>query len=314
MKLGLIRLADRHSTYGVRMTLNDTLKFANDANIELAYLHKVSPKQAIAAHSNLPSSTLKIGLDAAAFNIDCPSDLERAVRAANADLGGNLCIGLNMSNASSSVKCRTQAQTFETLFSHTQNKMLPCKTSQYPMRAPCPEVLGLPVTGAPQEAALSAARGYRNLTPSWLPAHDVARHWPAIVSGATSSLHRARPAFWQVARTIVIHNDPAVLDAYIYGAHSPIRAYYTALANTGVIQSNVNKILENVVISGSVEQVTNRLLALRHAVGNIGTLHFVDHAGSNAEMSRNTLVQLTENVMPLMAKDRTGAAKEMEKV
>jgi hypothetical protein len=314
MKLGLIRLADQHCANGARMALDDTLKLAAATNVELAYLPKVKPQQAIAATSNLPSSTLKIGLDAGVFSTDNPRDLERAVRAANADLGGKLCIGLTMSNAHSSVKSRTQAQTFETVFSHTQNNTLACKPSPYPMRAPCPEVLGLPATGTTQETARAAACGYRSLTPSWLPAHDVARHWPAIVSGATSALLRARPSFWHLARTIVIHDDPAIIDAYIYGARSPIRAYYTALARAGLIEPDVDKTLKHVVISGSCEQVTDHLLSLSQAVGKIGTLHLVDHAGSDAEMSRNTLMQLAENVMPLVAKTRTGAAKEMEKV
>ena len=286
MKLGLIRTPSPRATDVSRTALYDELALAGSLGFDLAYLPKADPRWLMPYASSPKLEHLRICLDASAFGRISPSDLEAAVRSTADALDGKLYIGIEMCSQKSSVRSRSEAQNFETLFAQDESNPIDYVASRFPMRPPCPEVVGIPVTGCAQEAALAAARGYRSLTPSWLPLREVARHWPAIVAGATSTLRRTRPSFWHLARTIVIHDDPAVLNRYVYGPQSPIRAYYSRLAASGLIDQDIDEVLKQVVIAGSVAQVAENILALREAVGNIGTLHFVSHAGCDTAMTR----------------------------
>ena len=241
-----------------------------------------------------------------------PADLETAVRRVDASLAGQLSLGVAMWGRGATTKLRMEAQKFETMFSQHPCRNTPWVTSRYPLSPPCPDVIGVPVTGDAQEAERAAERGYDPLTPSWLSASAAARHWPAIVKGATSALRRACPSGWQLARSIVIHDDPVMVDAYVFGAKSPFRAYYTRLAKAGLIEPNMDDFLKQVVIFGSVHQVADKIMELRETVGQFGMLHLVDVAQSDPEMTRKTMINLAEGVVPIVGDPDAAIHKILE--
>jgi hypothetical protein len=311
MRLGYIRIPDQHPIHETRVDMQEKLALADRLEFDIAYLPNTSPQhlQASLDGTNHP----RIALDASAFGPLAPSDLEAAVRTTNHRFGGNLRLGVEMSCASVSTKCKTNAQAFETMFSHDPRPERVQSTSRYPMKPPCPEIIGVPVTGHRDEVAHAAARGYLPMTPSWLADTDVARHWPAIVQGATSAVRRARPSHWQLARMIVVHDDPASIDAYVFGRSSPIRRHFVQLSKRGLIGADVDTHMKRVVIAGSASKVAEEILALRETVGEFGTLHVVDPLGSDPSMTRNTMVRLVQNVMPMIGKSDTSTPKKLEK-
>ncbi|MEP4197898.1 MAG: hypothetical protein ABJL99_19910 [Aliishimia sp.] len=310
MKLGLIRMPDVNPLRGQESTVNAQLGLADSLGFELMYMPKIEPIR-FADIKSVQTNHLRIGLDASAFGSMSPRDTEVAIRSVNDALGGQLCLGVQMCHGNSSTKNKADAQNFETLFSHDPH--LEKTSSRYPMKPPRPEIIGLPMTGAPQEVATAAIRGYLPLTPSWLGHSEAAHHWPAIVSGATSALRRARPADWQIARSIVIHDDPEVVRSYVFGPRSPLRMHYARLAQDRLISPDIDHHLRKLVIAGSAGKVAEDLLALQEVVGEIGTLHLLDPAGRDPEMTRNTMVRLAEDVMPLITTSDAQSNKELER-
>lgn len=308
MNLGLIRMPD---PMGDPRALDVRLELASRLGFQMVYLPATKPRHVIGPGRD---SSVQIGLDASAFGPRSPSNLETDIRDLNDALEGRLNLGIRMCCGDVSTQSRAEAQNFETMFSRDSTLGRASVPSRFPLRSPCPKIMGIPVTGSAQEAKIAAARGYYPLTPSWLSHQDVARHWPAIVKGATSALRRARPSHWQVARSIVVHDDPATVQAYVFGAKSPFRAYYTRLMRQGLILSDsIETTLKNVVISGSIAQVSEKLLAFREAVGDFGTLHLIDFADCDPEMTLTTMTRLAEDIMPLVGKTNVDTHNELER-
>lgn len=313
MKLGFIRMPDHHQRDVSHAAIAQRLKLADRLGIYIAYLPKVSPTQVLALE-DVQNKTLKIAIDATSFGRRAPRDLEASVRYLNNALQERLYLGIDICCDSACAQQRAQAQEFETIFSQDTGIGASGQKAVFPMQSPCPKVLGLPVQGTPQEAAFAAARGYLPLTPSYLSVAEAARHWPSIVAGATSTLRRANPNHWQLARSIVIHNDRATLESYVFGAKSPIRAYYARLKNLGQLHGCIDAHLRSSVIAGSAQQVAEKILALKETVGDIGTLYFMDHPESNTAIMRNTLVRLAQDVMPQVRTTDRPTFKELEKI
>lgn len=314
MKLSLLRMPQEEMSCSALAELREDVALADRLGLHMAYLPGLPGGAQILADLAETTDRIKIGLDATAFSNPAPSALTKEFSKLNTSLDGRLCLGVPIGCDASSTKSRAAAQTLETLLSDVP---LPCgakAAGRYPMSPPRPDVLGLPQSGSAKEAAQSAARGYRPVSPSWLPPRDVARHWPAIVAGATHARRRACPTQWHVARTIVISEDRATIASAVRAASSPIRRYYERLLRLGIVKARLDDILDTAVIAGSAAQVTDRLFALEEAVGQIGTLQYVMHAGGDRTVARASLRQMTDTIMPALSGSTPNKAKELERI
>ncbi|MEO9460093.1 MAG: hypothetical protein ABJG56_14015 [Lentilitoribacter sp.] len=312
MKLGYTRMPNPDPISVDQDTILDQIDLADKLGLELAYLPSLDPK-ILTGSKDLKTQNVHIGLDATAFGELSPRDLERAIRTTNDALWGKLVLGVEMGCGHGSTQSRAQAQNFETMFSQAPRSSSGFVSSRYPMKSPCPKIIGLPAKGTRDEVALAAACGYLPMTPSWLKVPDVARHWPAIVEGATASLRRAHPDHWKLARSVIVHNDRSVVQDYLFGSKSPVRKYYTRLAQSGLIDMDVDKHMKRVVIAGSPNHVADQLLELQESVCEIGTLQMVDHHDRDPEITRNTMVCLAETVLPMVNNTKVNITKELER-
>lgn len=312
MKLGYIGMPDGFRTKDTQFKVPEQLTLADSLGFAFAYFPKADPYQFAAAQATRPKS-IKVTLDASAFGPLCPTEIESAVRQVNEHWNGKLFLGLEVSGPDATAKHKAEAQAFETLFSYDSRADHVFSPTRFPMKPPCPEIIGVPVTGQCSEAKLAAARGYSPMTPEWLADTDVARIWPAIVAGATSSLRRARQSQWQVNRMVVVHDDAQTVQSYVYGANSPIRRHFSQMTQLGLIDGDVNALLDRVVIAGPVQKVADDILALRETVNDFGTLNMIDPVGSDPAITRNTMVCLAEKVMPIVDKSDVNTLKNLEK-
>lgn len=308
MKLGFIGMPDGDSRFSARADL----ALADSLNFQQAYFPKIHPNDVVAPN-RAPNSTLKIALDAAAFAALAPTQIEDAVRITNDRLEDQLTIAIEMVGANATPQKKSQAEAFETLFSYDPRIEQAFPASRFPMKPPRPDIIGLSVIGAVDEARRAAARGYLPMTPSWLPTDGVARIWPAIVSGATSAVRRAQPSQWQINRMVVIHDDAHTLASYIYRPTSPYRRHLLRLAQQGLIDADIDKHLKRTIIAGSANKVANDILALRETVGEFGTLNIVDPAGSDPNITKNTMIRLAEDVTPMVTKTIVSPHRNLEK-
>ena len=311
MKLGYIGMPDTNRLQGAPFQHHEHLALAESLAFHSAYFPQKKPQDIL--NSDAAGGDIKIVLDAAGFAGVSPSDIETAVRDANDQFQGRLHLGVEICGPTDSAKIKTQSQAYETLSSYGQKSDQMFAQSRFPMKPPCPEIIGLPRSGVCSETRLAAARGYSPMTPSWLPEKDVARMWPAIVSGATSALRRAQPSQWQVNRVVVVHEDAKTVEAYVKGANSPIRRYFENLARRGLMTGDLDRHLSQTVIAGSAQKVAEDILSLRERVGTFGTLNIIDPRGRDANMTKTTMVRLAENVMPMVATSDVSQFKNLER-
>lgn len=312
MKLGYVGLSDESRSKSAVADALDRLKLADRLGFAVAYLPKCDPAR-VASWAADVTGKIEITLDATAFGPKAPSDIIKDVRQVHDQLDGRLNLGLQMCGPDASSKCKADAQAFETLFSqsaHSGGWHIP---SRFPMKPPSPQIYGLPMTGTPAEARLAAARGYAPMTPSWLAVNDLARVWPNIVAGATSAVRRACPSLWQVNRLVVVHDDCSVLDGYLYGPQSPVRAYVKRLAKYDLIDGDLDAFVQRVVIAGPPSKVAQDILSLREIVGQFGTLNLIDCDAAQDGLTRETMVRLAEEVMPMVENADVRHLKSLER-
>ena len=313
MELGFIRAPDLHIPNERHMSICDALMLTESAGYASLYLPRVDPVSFIERYANVPVKRLSVGFDATSISYSVPSDMNAILRQMERCLHDRLTIGVEMCGARSSVKSRMDAQNFEALLAGAAKSFTSNLLVDEDCRVTNVTVLGLPFSGDTREITLSASRGYRSLSPSWLTTSELARHWPAHVVGATSALRPARLIDWHVARTVFVHEDPTLVENYVFGESSPIRAYYTHLARHRVIGPDVERVMREVVLAGSSVHVAERLLALRERVGAFGTLHIMDHIGHDADLTRQSLIDLAEVVLPHVMRGQAVEMKELEK-
>ena len=79
-----------------------------------------------------------------------------------------------------------------------------------------------------------------------------------------------------------------------------------------MIAGDLTAHLRRAVIAGSAAKITDDISALREAVGDFGTLHIIDPAGSDAAMTRGSMIKLAEKVMPLIGRADATTPKTLE--
>lgn len=250
---------------------------------------------------------IRIGLGAARLNGRSPGAKARDLRAMQDRAGGRLVLGLP---SDTSPGARREAETLETLVS--EPGLCPLSADlptdpRFPIAPPRPEILGLPVTGTPQEAAASAALGRLILSPAWITPQALSWHWPAIVAGATHARRRVHPAHWHVARCVMVSDDP---DAIARFTNGPVRAY---LMRCGVAETDLRRLLPHLVIAGPAARVASAISRMRNRVGPFGVLHCIDPGGDAAPV-RETLTRMVRDVLPALDGNAPDRARQMEPV
>lgn len=147
----------------------------------------------------------------------------------------------------------------------------------------------------PEQIATNARNQELSLSVSWLNQTDLARHWAAHVAGSTHSGQRARPENWSVARTVLICDNPAHARAAVRAKDGPCYSYYSKLAKPG---SDVDAMMDDWVLYGTIEMVLSQLDALVTAAGPFGGLTVVDHGWADQEMAENSLSALASAFAP----------------
>jgi alkanesulfonate monooxygenase SsuD/methylene tetrahydromethanopterin reductase-like flavin-dependent oxidoreductase (luciferase family) len=142
------------------------------------------------------------------------------------------------------------------------------------------------------------------LSVSWLNTTELAKHWAAHVSGSTHAGLRAREEDWRVARTIFICDDAARAEAIVKAEDSPCRAYYSEIAQENAAHGDVDTLLDDCVLFGTLQTVLDRLTDIAAASGPFGTLTLVDHAWADTELAKQSMGSLAAATAPIMQRNR----------
>ena len=183
-----------------------------------------------------------------------------------------------------------------------------------PLQRPHPPIVVTAVAPFSKGVTAAAARGWDPISANFLLKKWVKTHWPNYAEGCAQGGRPADPANWRVARSVLVCDDLNTARDYALGPQSPYRFYYsqllTKMKKHG--RSNLFKhdpamhddevtldgVLDECVIWGTPDKVTDELLALRDEVGDFGTLLYAGKDWADRDLGRNSMIMLAEKVLP----------------
>ena len=183
-----------------------------------------------------------------------------------------------------------------------------------PYQKPHPPIVVTAVAPFSPGVTAAAARGWDPISANFLQPQWVASHWPNYVKGCAEGGRAAEPKNWRVAKSIFVADDAGTAERYATEPRGPYYFYYhslfTKLLRAG--RSNLFKtdpdmadedldvetIVDQLVIRGSVDQVVDQILSFRETIGDFGTLLYAGHDWMDPDLARRSLVLMAEQVMP----------------
>lgn len=186
---------------------------------------------------------------------------------------------------------------------------------QKPYQDPRPEIIGTVVAPFSKGVVEMGKKDFHPISANFLFDKWAATHWANYVEGCAAANRVADPADWRIARTIFVADDDKVAKAYgKTDANSPYRFYYSQLVyklTKGGRQAvfkhdrdepdaaiTIDRVLDDLVICGSVDSVVDQILALREVTGPFGELVVAGMDWVDEALSKRSLQLMAEEVMP----------------
>ena len=146
-----------------------------------------------------------------------------------------------------------------------------------PFQRPHPPIVVTAILPHSNGIAAAAARGWTPISANFVQSWVVATHWPKYVEGCARGGREAHGADWRVARSIFVADDDPVLPD-------------EALTDEYLV--------DTMLISGTVNEVVDKILAFRDAVGPFGTVLYCGHDWADAPAMRRSMQLMAEEVLP----------------
>src|SRR5213078_2340732 len=158
-----------------------------------------------------------------------------------------------------------------------------------PWQKPRPEIVGTVVAPHSKGVIAMGERNFHPLSANFLLPHWLSSHWKNYSLGKANVKEKANSADWRVARTIFVADDANV--ARTYGKEdprSPYRFYWDKLlgnmirAKRHIVYKRnesepysavaLERLLDDLVLCGTVNQVVEQVLELREQAGPFGEI------------------------------------------
>ena len=184
-----------------------------------------------------------------------------------------------------------------------------------PYQKPHPEIVGTVVAPFSKGVIAMGKRDFHPMSANFLMNHWLPSHWTNYAEGKQSVGIKANPADWRVARTVFVGDTSAI--ARSYGgddANSPYRYYYKQMlakmkiSNRHVIfkthkdqpdeEISLDKIIDELVIRGTVNEVVDKILALREQAGEFGEIVYAGMDLVDPLIGRRSMELMAQEVMP----------------
>jgi len=200
-----------------------------------------------------------------------------------------------------------------------------------PYQKPRPEIVGTVVAPFSKGVIAMGERDFHPLSANFLLPHWLPSHWTNYLQGKRRAGKTPDPAEWRVARTIFVADDARIALRYARDdANSPYRYYWKQLrtkmmlAKRHVIfkmheteddsQVTMERLLEQLVICGTVNEVVDGILALREQAGPFGEIVYAGMDWVDPTLAKRSMELMATEVMPrinraLASSERTADAK-----
>ena len=184
-----------------------------------------------------------------------------------------------------------------------------------PYQKPRPEIVGTVVAPHSKGVIAMGERDFHPLSANFLLPHWLPSHWNNYVTGKTKMKEKADPADWRVARTVFVAEDDKT--AKRYGGQdpaSPYRFYWDKLLGNMLRSKRhvvfklheqeddgavtLERLLDRLVLRGTVNEVVDRILALREEAGAFGELVYAGMDWVDPALARRSMELMAGEVMP----------------
>lgn len=187
-----------------------------------------------------------------------------------------------------------------------------------PYQKPHPPIVVTAVAPFSKGVTAAAARGWDPISANFLQPKWVASHWPKYVEGCEQGGRKAETKNWRVAKSVFVADDDKVAERYATEQDGPYHFYYRSLftklkaagraelfktdRNMPDDSLNVETIVDQLVIRGSVSSVIDQLLAFREEIGEFGTLLYAGHDWMDKALAKRSMELMATEVMPAVNK------------
>jgi len=184
-----------------------------------------------------------------------------------------------------------------------------------PYQKPRPEIVGTVVAPHSKGVIAMGERDFHPLSANFLLPHWLPSHWENYAEGKRRARKTPDPADWRIARTIFVADDAGVARRYAReDAASPYRFYWKQLrekmmrAKRHVIFKlheneddgavTLERLLGELVLCGTVDEVVDQLLALRERSGDFGEIVYAGMDWVDPKLARRSMELMANEVMP----------------
>ncbi len=184
-----------------------------------------------------------------------------------------------------------------------------------PYQKPLPEIVGTVVAPFSKGVIAMGQRDFHPMSANFLLPHWLNSHWDNYAQGKAQVGQVARNTDWRVARTIFVADDSATAERYgRTDANSPYRYYYRQMLTKMLISKRhvifkkhvdeddshvtLDRLLDDLVICGTVNQVVDQILALREQVGDFGEIVYAGMDLVDPVLGRRSMELMAHEVMP----------------
>ena len=195
-----------------------------------------------------------------------------------------------------------------------------------PYQKPRPEIVGTVVAPFSKGVIAMGERDFHPMSANFLLPHWLPSHWANYVEGKTRAGKKADARDWRVARTVFVADDDKVAERYGRSdANSPYRFYYQQLRTKLMLAKRhvifkrhpaeddsavtVERLVDELVIAGTVNKVVDGILALREQAGDFGEIVYAGMDWVDPQLARRSMELMAAEVMPRVdAAIHSGAA------
>ena len=199
-----------------------------------------------------------------------------------------------------------------------------------PYQSPRPEIVGTVVAPFSKGVIAMGQRDFHPMSANFLLSHWLPSHWSHYQEGKAKVGAVAQSAEWRVARTIFVSDDSKT--AKTYGgsdANSPYRYYYRQMltkmkmSNRHVIFKKhegeddslvtLDRLIDELVIKGTVNEVVDQILALREEAGEFGEIVYAGMDLVDPQLGRRSMELMAHEVMPRV-NEALGLSRETNQI
>lgn len=184
-----------------------------------------------------------------------------------------------------------------------------------PYQSPRPEIVGTVLAPFSQGVVAMGRRDFHPLSANFLLSKWLPSHWANYAQGKSEVGEVADVKDWRVARTIFVADDSKTAANYgRYDEKSPYLAYYRQILaklhrskrlfvmkdhkDQPDSEVTLDKIMDELVIYGTPDEVAEKILALREVSGDFGEIVYAGMDWVDGDLAKRSMTLMAEKVMP----------------